>query len=252
MNSQRRIILAVWSAAFLVATTACTGSGGPKPGGTPSTAPSQTLTSTAPLITIGRPTPGAIVSVPVAASGTANTFEAALTLDLLDSDGHTLCVRTIAATSGTGAPGTWATTLALAPPDSATAATLRAYEISAKDGSIVHLVKRSVTVSAQRPPIIVTAPACGAKVAPGASLAVAGRALVFEAQFTLELRDEAGAAKLTQQVTAESGEKESSWQASVPIPVTLPSGAYNLVAFDTSAKDGSVQNEFPLQVFVSP
>jgi len=190
------------------------------------------------------------VTVPVTASGTANTFEAALTVQLLTEAGDTLCVREIMATSGSGTEGTWQTDLAFVPPDSDQPAVLRAYERSAEDGSPVNVVEVPLVVTPERPPIIIVTPVCGDTVAPGGQIAVTGRAQVFEAQFTLELRDAAGTAVLSQEVTAESGTEESNFSALLTVPADLPSGFYDLVGYDTSAKDGSVQYEFPVQILV--
>ena len=195
---------------------------------------------------------GATVAVPIDVSGEADVFEAALTVDVLDASGIRLCIRHIMATSGTGTPGTWAATMAFPPPPAAEPVTVRGYSFSAKDGSIVNLVKRNVTVSSHRPAIFITSPACGATVAPGVTLAVQGRAAVFEAALTVELRDASGTAVVTQNVMADSGTDESDFSAALAIPATLPSGFYDLVAFDHSARDGAVENEFAIQVEVAP
>ncbi|MDJ0333930.1 Gmad2 immunoglobulin-like domain-containing protein [Salinibacterium sp. G-O1] len=183
-------------------------------------------------------------------SGTSNTFEAALTIDAIGASDETLCVRHIMATSGSGTPGTWASELAFPPPEAGEAITLRAYELSAKDGSIINLVEREVTLTADRPPIFITSPVCGAAVAPGSTLAVTGRAFVFEAQFTLELRTASGVAVVSQHVYAERGDQESDFTAILAIQSALPIGLYDLVAYSTSAKDGSPQDEFSMQVQV--
>lgn len=232
---------------------------GPAPN-TTSTAPTDTAgTSTAtptatptvgPAITIDSPVADSPVTIPVTARGTADTFEAALVIDLLDESGQTLCVRHITATSGSGTPGTWQSDLAFPPPEDEEAVTLRAYELSAEDGSETNVVERSLTLTTERPPIIITTPACGASVAPGGTLEVTGRAMVPEAQFTLELRDPAGAAVLTQEVTAASGTEESDFSSTLAVPAGLTGGFYDLVGFDNSLKDGSVQYEFPVQLLV--
>lgn len=200
------------------------------------------------MISIDVPRAAATVQIPVEMSGTANTFEAALTVDALDAAGTQLCVRSIMATSGSGTPGIWQTTLAFPPPAKSEPVTLRAYDYSAKDGSMENLVEREVTVSADHPAINITSPTCGQQVAPGSTLTVKGRALVFEAMFTLELRDAAAATIVNTQVTAESGSEESNFTATLAIPSDAVSGYYDLVAFDNSAKDGSVIDEFSIQL----
>jgi hypothetical protein len=156
------------------------------------------------------------------------------------------------ASSGTGTPGTWETTLAVPPPAAAVEVTVRAYSFSAMDGSMINLVERTATLSTERPAIFITSPACGATVAPGGMLAVTGRAAVFEAALTVELRDATGAAVVTQNVMAASGVEEADFSATLTIPPTLPSGFYDLVAFNHSAMDGSVENEFSMQLVVEP
>lgn len=258
MRKQRFVLLAI-ATAVAVALAGC-GDDDDEPGPLPTAGTTAVATATggptseasasAPLIAIDAPAAGELVSVPVAASGTANTFEAALTVDLLDADGNELCVRHIMATSGTGTPGTWETELAIVPPDAEEAATLRAYEFSAKDGSVVNLVERDVTISTERPRIFFSEPACGAVVAPGSTLAVSGRAMVFEAALIVELRNAFGAVVLSQNVMAESGVEEADFSAQLALPADLPGGFYDVVAYNTSAMDGSIENEFAVQISV--
>lgn len=243
--------LAVVASAALALLSGCTPTPpSPTPSSASPTASPSPSASTASLIAIDKPAASATVHTPVELSGTANTFEGALTVEAVAANGSRLCVRDVMATSGTGTPGTWSAVLAFPPPDTATAVTLRAYSSSPKDGSIINLVERSVTVSAERPAIIITSPACGATVAAGSALAVSGSAFVFEAAFTLELRDSSGRPVVTQSVMAARGDKESPWSATLTIPPGLAANAYDLVAFDNSAKDGSVVDEFPVQVHV--
>ena len=251
MFSHRTIGITLFSIACLTFATGCASGGG----GTASPSPSPPATSSptpepTPLITIDNPADGATVSVPVAMSGTANTFEASLSVDALSEAGDILCVRNIMATSGSGTPGTWETTLAFPPQDADMPVTLRAYEFSADDGSMVNLVEREITVSAERPRIIIATPACGETVVPGGTLEVTGSAFVFEAALTVELRDASGQAVVTQNVTAADANQESPWQASLVIPADLLGGMYDLVAFDFSAEDGSIQDEFSVQILV--
>lgn len=214
---------------------------------TPGTTPAST--ATAPLITIDIPAEGADVSTPIEMTGTANTFEAALTVDVLDAAGETLCARSIMATSGTGTPGTWATTLDIPPRDVYAPVTVRAYEFSAMDGSKINLVERPVMLSMQRPALFITSPVCGATVAPGSALVVQGRGVVFEAAFNLELRDASGTPVVTELGMA-GGTEEQPFSVTMMISAGVPNGMYDLVAFSLSAEDGSVQNEFSVQVLV--
>lgn len=253
------------AAAFLLA--ACAGPTGttgsapgaetsPPPGASPApsdaTAPAEAApTAAEPAITFISPAVGASLTTPVRASGTANTFEAALTVDAINEAGDVMCVRNIMATSGSGTPGTWDTDLGIVPEGSTDASiTLRAYEFSAADGSIINLVERAVILSPQRPKVLLTSPVCGDKVAPGGKLSLQGLADVFEAALTVELRDSAGTVVASWNLMTSDGQMESPFGETVTVPAGLPSGFYDVVAFDISPKDGSIQNEFPVQILV--
>lgn len=189
--------------------------------------------------------------VPVALGGTSNTFEAALTIDAVNEAGDQLCIRHISATSGSGTPGTWQTLLAFAPEsESPRPVTLRAYELSAKDGSRINLVERPVTLAPERPAIMLTSPSCGDTVASGGVLHVSGLATVFEAQLTVELRDARGIAVFSTNLMTAEGGVESLFGEYVTLPSGLAGGFYDLVAYSMSMKDGSAQNEFAVQITV--
>lgn len=242
----------------------------PAPSASPTATPSEPPTSTTspsssdprasgtpaptdpadPAIVIEDPAADSRVSTPLSVSGRSNTFEGALTVQLITPVGDTLCIREVTATSGSGTEGTWQTVLGFMPPEFDTPATLRAFERSAKDGSEANVVEQGVVITPDRPPIFIYQPVCGDRVAPGDPMFVKGRALVFEAQFSLDLRDASGEVILTQQVSAESGSEESNFDATVTIPADLPGGFYDLVAYDNSAQDGSIQHEFPVQIEV--
>jgi hypothetical protein len=207
-------------------------------------------TPTTGAITIGSPDEGASVRVPVVATGAANVFEAALTVEVVATDGAVLCQRHIQATSGSGSPGTWSTTLAFPPPDRSRPADLRAYSSSPDDGTMVNLVTRRITVLPDHPAIYITAPRCGDRFAPGASIDVAGRALVFEAVLHVDLRDAAGTVVATQRVMAASGTEESPFSTSIAVPPGAADGFYDLVAYSLSARDGAVIDEFSVPVEV--
>lgn len=252
--------------AGLVLLSGCAPNPGPSPSGSssgsppssesppPSTGtPTETPTTPPPtdIITIDVPTDGARVTVPVAAEGTANTFEAALTVDVVNEAGDILCLRHLMATSGSGTRGTWQAVLGFAPErDIAAPVTLRAYELSAKDGSMINLVERHITLSPDHPAILLTSPICGDVVAPGGNLSVQGLATVFEAALTVELRDAAGAVVFSRDLMTSEGGVESPFGEIITIPADLSPGFYDLVAFNYSAEDGSIQNEFPVQIHV--
>jgi hypothetical protein len=226
---------------------------------TPTSAPVASPTSGAPGATATPAEDAAItielppaVQVPFDVSGEANVFEAALTVDAQDSAGEPLCIRHAMATSGSGTPGTYSAIMAFPPPDTDTPIIVRAYSFSAMDGSIENLVERNVTLSPVHPAIFITSPTCGTVASPGATIEVTGRAAVFEAALTVELRDASGAVVAGQNVMAASGVEESDFSASLAVPADAPLGFSDLVAYTHSAEDGSVIDEFPVQIVVEP
>jgi germination protein M len=60
-----------------------------------------------PAITVAAPEPGARVASPVRVSGSANVFEANVTVQVLDADGHVVGRTFTTATCGTGCRGTY-------------------------------------------------------------------------------------------------------------------------------------------------
>jgi hypothetical protein len=229
-----------------------------EPSATPTTA---AATATAPPaasptleagILIEEPAEDTTVTAPVTMSGRANVFEAALTIDALgNAAGLVLCTRHLMATAGTGTEGTWEGVLAFAPPEGGVDVpiTLRAYTFSPMDGSLQDLVERSVTLSSQRPNIVITSPSCAQDLS--GTLTVTGMAQVFEAALSVEIRDASGTAVMTQNVMAASGTEFSPWTATFDLTALTP-GFYDLVAYNFSAMDGSFQDEFPVQISVSP
>lgn len=225
----------------------------PAPSPNPSPSPTPVPDPTRQPITINTPEDGAVTSVPVLLRGKADTFEATLVVDVVDQAGDAVCHRTVTAVPGSGASGTWEATLAFPPPDAQTPMTLRAYSLSAEDGSMQHLVARSITVSADRPPIFLTSPVCGAVMTePGEQFLVEGRAAVFEAALTVELRDAAGSVRISENLMTDVGNEESAFSAYLTLPEDTRAGLYDVVAFSYSALDGSIQDEFAVQVLVQP
>jgi len=260
MIPRRAARSAACAGAILLLATGCVGLSGPTapPSPTPTLSRTPTLSPTPtpsalPAIEIQGPTDGATVTVPITMRGTSNTFEAALTVDAVNEAGDFLCIRHIMATSGSGTPGTWETPLGFAPASDTEVApvTLRAYELSATDGSMINMVERKVLLSPKRPPIMMTSPVCGDVVAPGGTLAIQGLATVFEAALTVELRNASGAAVFSKNLMTEEGNVESLFSDLATLPANLAPGFYDLVAFNYSPKDGSVENEFPVQIRVA-
>jgi Immunoglobulin-like domain of bacterial spore germination len=248
MFARRAIALAALLVA--VALTSCSSGPGPSLPTSSTGAPpaSPTPTASGPAIVIEEPTEGETVTVPFTVSGEANTFEAALTVDVVDASGEGVCIREIMATSGSGTPGTWEGTLAFPPEMNPLRVTLRAYALSAKDGSMTDLVEVPITIATDRPPIILTSPACGQVYESGSLVIVTGTAALFEAALTVDVRDASGATVVSLPVVADACCVESNFSSRLTLPDDIAPGLYEVVAFSLSPKDGSVENEFPVQI----
>ena len=98
-----------------------------------------------PSILVESPLPEARVAAPLRVTGTANTFEASLIIEVLDADGNTLTRKIVTATSGSGTRGTFDTEIGFDTADEQ-AGTLYAYEASAEDGSPIHQVRVPLTL----------------------------------------------------------------------------------------------------------
>jgi hypothetical protein len=205
-------------------------------------------------IVIDEPAEGS-VRVPIEMSGQANVFEGALTIDAVGSDGTTvLCSRHVQVEAGSGTPAVWKGTLAFVPTASGEVpVTLRAYSLSARDGSMENLVTRSVTLADFTPPLFMSAPACGAEAS--GSLTVSGLSTFFEMPFFVDVRDASGQAIVKQRVFAKRettlvrGVDMAPWEATLDLSGVAP-GFYDIVAYTRSASDGSPENEFPVQISV--
>ena len=100
-----------------------------------------------PFILVQSPLLGERVSSPVHISGTANVFEAVVSIAILDQNGRVIASTFTMATCGTGCRGTFETDVAY---DVAATqhGTIRVYEVSAMDGSEIHVVNIPVTLTA--------------------------------------------------------------------------------------------------------
>jgi hypothetical protein len=87
-----------------------------------------------PSIFVDRPAYGAAIGNPARVTGNANVFEAQFRVAILDASGKTLVDQQVMATCGTGCRGTFAVTLDYTV-SKAQYGTLRAYDLSAKDGT---------------------------------------------------------------------------------------------------------------------
>jgi len=101
----------------------------------------------APAIVVDEPASGQSVGSPIRVSGTADVFEATVSLRLFDEDGTEVANGVTMATCGTGCRGTFETTLAYTVERDQTGV-LQVYEASAKDGSAINVVRIPVHLSA--------------------------------------------------------------------------------------------------------
>jgi hypothetical protein len=100
-----------------------------------------------PFILVQSPRVGERVSSPVHISGTADVFEAVVSIAILDEHWKVIASTFTMATCGTGYRGTFETDVAY---DVATTqhGTIHVYEVSAMDGSEIHVVDIPVTLTA--------------------------------------------------------------------------------------------------------
>lgn len=240
--------LAVAAIVASVTLISCSSPGSGPSTASPTASPSVSTHPTGPAITITTPAEGDTVSVPFTVSGEANTFEATLTVEAVDESGLVACVRQLTATSGSGTPGTWEGTLAFPPEEDPLPVMLRAYTHSAKDGTIIDLVEFPITIAPDRPPIFLTSPTCGQVYERGSLVSVSGLAAVFEAALTVDVRDGSGETVTTLSLTADACCEHSTFSSLLTLPDDLPPGLYDVVAYSLSPKDGSIENEFPVQI----
>ena len=98
-----------------------------------------------PQILVESPVPGDSVTSPIEVRGTANVFEATVSLEVRDTAGEILLSTFTTATSGTGTRGTFDAELPV--PDVEGPVTVLAFEASAEDGRPLHVVRVPVFVS---------------------------------------------------------------------------------------------------------
>jgi germination protein M len=98
-----------------------------------------------PAVLVTSPSIGASVSSPVAVTGTANVFEATVSIRILDQDGHVLVDTFATATCGTGCRGSFSAPVSFHV-EHAQPGTVMAFEASAQDGSPTNVVEIPVTL----------------------------------------------------------------------------------------------------------
>lgn len=103
-------------------------------------------TADLPAILVEGPLIGAVVSNPVTVSGTANVFEATVSLRILDQNGNEIARTFTNASCGTGCRGTFSVAVSYRVP-SQQRGTIEVYESSARDGSPINVVRIPVTLT---------------------------------------------------------------------------------------------------------
>ena len=98
-----------------------------------------------PAIIVEAPFPNESVSSPVIISGTANVFEATVSLRILGAAGNELVKSFTTATCGTGCRGRYTASLEFEVSE-AQQGTIEVFESSAEDGSAIHVVAIPVTL----------------------------------------------------------------------------------------------------------
>jgi hypothetical protein len=123
----------------------------PGPTGTPSpplvTGPTALTTAPdgKPAIVVRTPQPGDEIVSPVTVSGSANVFEGTVTIEIVGADGLQLAATSATATCGSGCRGRYSAEVAFYVPRRQDA-TIRAYEVSAEDGTELNVVEVQVVL----------------------------------------------------------------------------------------------------------
>lgn len=94
-------------------------------------------------IFVDRPAWGAAAGNPAKVSGVANVFEAAFRVAIKDAKGTVLADQPVTASCGTGCWGTFSTSVSYSV-SKAQWGTLRVYDLSAKDGSVIDVAEYPV------------------------------------------------------------------------------------------------------------
>lgn len=113
---------------------------------TPPPSPSEATTPGGkPAIVVRTPAAGDLISSPVAVAGTADVFEATVSIRILDEGGQELASGFATATCGSGCRGRYETELFFFV-DRRQSGTVEVFESSAEDGSQLFLVSIPVTL----------------------------------------------------------------------------------------------------------
>ena len=98
-----------------------------------------------PAIVVESPAIGTVVSSPLSISGTADVFEATVSIRVLDAEGNELASSFTTATCGTGCRGDYAATVRFSV-DHQQTGTVEVFDYSAKDGSVENLQRIPVVL----------------------------------------------------------------------------------------------------------
>lgn len=99
-----------------------------------------------PFILVQSPGIGERVSSPVTIAGTSDVFEAVVSIEILDRNGDAVASTFTMATCGTGCRGSYATDVEYSV-GTRQPGTIRVYEVSAMDGSPIHIVEIPVMLT---------------------------------------------------------------------------------------------------------
>jgi hypothetical protein len=113
--------------------------------GQPETYSRKSFEDQLPAILVESPLIGAKVSSPVTVSGTANVFEATVSLRILDENGNEIARTFTTATCGTGCRGDYSVSVPFSV-DHQQPGTIEVFESSAMDGSPINVVAIPVTL----------------------------------------------------------------------------------------------------------
>jgi spore germination protein GerM len=99
-----------------------------------------------PFIMVETPGIGERVSSPVTIAGTSDVFEAVVSIEILDRNGDAVASTFTMATCGTGCRGSYTTDVEYSV-ETRQPGTIRVYEVSAMDGSPIHIVEIPVMLT---------------------------------------------------------------------------------------------------------
>lgn len=181
-------------------------------------------------ITITSPAPGAVLENPnvinVTGTGTA-LFENSLTVQARDANGQILTQQPVITDAPeVGGTGNWQTTLAVNVPPG-TAGDIRAFAVSANDGSVVAEAIINVTFGSATPPpssITISTPASGELLPNEGSFVVRGQATnILGGSVIVQARDEGGNV-IAEQSTVVDEAIDGTGQWEVTLAVVVPAG----------------------------